>query len=195
MRKRPKPASPKRGKGKEAKSDFKVPGPILDSCTAVAGAQRRGKALTEHCVRKPKKMSEDTVSMEIEYDFMSLELECDIDGAGASSAEELPPYMDSGQLGLCVETELIDMEIAKKELEVLNARRALQVRHAQMGGHGSRRMEEVQERDPREYETLQKARRKERQRLQTTDSSARETVGKKRYVVEVDMKGTPCGQN
>jgi hypothetical protein len=162
VRKRPKPASPKRGKGKKAKSDFKVPGPVLDSCTAVVGARGRGKALTEHRVRKPKKMSEDTVPVETEYDFMSPELECDINGVGASSVEELPPYIDSGQLGLRAETELIDMEIAKKELEVLNARRALQVRHAQMGGHGSRRMEEVQERDPREYETLQKARRRER---------------------------------
>ena len=87
------------------------------------------------------------------------------------------------------------MQIAELEVEILTAKRALlrtqSAQHAQSSGGA------IAERDAtlRSYASEQRSRRHRISKQQQDEVFVREHREKKRYTVEVDMKGNPCGQN
>ena len=101
----------------------------------------------------------------------------------------------------------LDLEIKKLELQKLELlsshrrRQGGQHAHAQYSGgsaqhgqgHGSDRL--VQDTVMRKEDLELRSRRRKVELQQQMEVREREHRGKKRYTVEVDMKGHPCGQN
>ena len=103
---------------------------------------------------------------------------------------------DEGDL----EAKSLELEIKKLELKkakMLVAQRRLQggqPAERQLRG-GTTQQSQGHGGDRRTEDSEQRSRRRQVERQLLLGASEREHRGKKRYVVEVDMKGNPCGQN
>lgn len=89
----------------------------------------------------------------------------------------------------------LQVQIAELEVQILTAKHALlQTQSAQRGQSSASAFGE-KDVTLRSYASEQCSRRRKISKQQQQEVSAREQRGRKRYTVEVDMKGNPCGQN
>jgi hypothetical protein len=140
-------------------------------------------------------MSEDTLSRE-NYDYYN--------DAGA----QVPPA-SPGQLGSTPpcrgnpkphprsrSIQALDIEIAEKQLQLLQKRRALEMEESTLNGSSYSPSEYNESSGQPSYARDQKSRRRFALKQQhSQDVSVRDAGGSRKHVVEVDVRGHPQGQN
>ena len=114
---------------------------------------------------------------------------------GGLGMDPLCEYSDGDMQAEDNDADQLELAIIEKELQLLTKRRALQRRQGVHHG-GTSIMTDLEDRGLlRSNDSDRRARRRQALKQQHVQAPAREISGRKRYVVEVDMKGHPCGQN
>lgn len=119
-----------------------------------------------------------------------------LDGTvGGFSMDPLREYSDREMEPDDEDAEQLELAIAEKELQLLTKRRALHRRQVLHQG-GTSTMTDLDDMGMlRTNDGDRQARRRRALKQQQFELPGRDIPGRKRYVVEVDMKGHACGQN
>ena len=127
------------------------------------------------------------------HDYLEEDIDIDNIAPPSSNIDNIggDPESDGGEGA----PKPLQVQIAELEVQILTAKHALlQTQSAQRGQSSASAFGE-EEVTLRSYASEQRSRRRKIAKQQQQDVTAREQRGRKRYSVDVDMKGNPCGQN
>lgn len=140
-------------------------------------------------------MSEDTLSGE-HYDYYNDAAERVTAGVPDHLGSTPPCPGKAGPHPRRSSIQALDLEIAEKQLLLLQKRRALEVEEATLNGSSYSPSEYNESSGQPSYARDQKSRRRLALKQQhSQDVSVRDAGGSRKHVVEVDVRGHPQGQN
>ena len=144
--------------------------------------------------QKRTRMADDTFEDDTAHDYLKEDVGLDDLVIPCSAVDNLAG--DDLSDGVKGAAKPLQVQMAELEVELLTAKRALlQTQSAQhaLGSLGD--ASACRDAPLRSYASEQRSRRRRISKQQQDEVVVREQRGKKRYSVDVDMKGNPCGQN
>lgn len=148
---------------------------------------------------RPKRKMENSVTWsandEVEDDFVEEDSPFEDETAPVARGYDVGDHYPGSPTAVGMqEYSSIDLQIMKKELEMLKAQRSEKLRRG-----GKLTFETVPGEEyggvVRNSDPDRRQRRRLRSQQVQQEASVREQQGRKRYTVQVDMKGNPCGEN